>query len=106
MNFDAWTVDLTTSSATHECGFKIELEGDPQDPFAVNPGRFPAELTSIEQVRLLRIGVEAIAKMAKESPLEKSRPKPAPRQPRTQTSTPKRPVLSLKRAKPKEAEDA
>ena len=41
MNFDAWTVDLKSSSATHESGFRIDVEGNPKDPSAVNPGRFP-----------------------------------------------------------------
>jgi len=93
MNFDAWSVDLKTASATHESGFRIEIEGNPKDPSAVNPGRFPKELSGIEQVRLLRIGVEAIAKAAKS---HHSAP-PAVPKPRVSQHKPTRPVLSLKR---------
>lgn len=93
MNFDAWSVDLKTASATHDSGFRIEIEGSPKDPSAVNPGRFPKELTGIEQVRLLRTGVEAIAKAAKaQRPVAQPAPKP-----RVSRHKPTRPVLSLKR---------
>ncbi len=64
MDYDAWTIDLPTLSATHACGFRLELEGSAKDPSAVFPGKFPTGLSSIEQVRLLRTGVEAIAKAA------------------------------------------
>jgi len=93
MNFDTWSVDLKTASATHESGFRLEVEGNPKDPSAVNPGRFPKELSGIEQVRLLRIGVEAIAKAAM---TQSSAPAIAPK-PRVSKSKPTRPVLSLKR---------
>lgn len=106
MNFEAWTVDLTTLSATHESGFRIDVEGNPRDPSAVNPGRFPKGLNGIEQVRLLRHGVEAIAKAAKAGPgsqrsqaasvAGKAAAKEAVPRP-VRTDKPKRPVLSLKR---------
>jgi len=92
MDFDAWTINLSTLSATHESGFSIEIEGNPKDPSSVNPGRFPSNLSGIEQVRLLRHGMEAFAKEAtkKASKAKKLVYDPPP-------NKPKRPVLSLKK---------
>ncbi|WP_439133585.1 hypothetical protein [Pseudomaricurvus sp.] len=95
MNLEAWTVDLKSLSATHESGFRLEIEGNPKDPSAVHPGKFPKGLTSIEQVRLVRLGVEAITKEAKNS--RSTRPvvkKPAYIPP---ANKPKRATLSLKK---------
>jgi hypothetical protein len=97
MNFDAWIVDLPTLSATHESGFRIEVEGNPRDPQAVNPGRFPKEFTGIEQVRLLRVGVEAIAKAAKQQLASKAERQTQPVVPVRKPSQSGRPVLSLKK---------
>ncbi len=97
MNFEAWTVDLSTLTATHDSGFTIEVEGDPKDPSAVNPGRFPKELSGIEQARLLRYGMEALAKAAKAKSAgarANAPQKPAYTPP---ANKPKRPVLSLKK---------
>lgn len=102
MDFEAWTVDLTTLSATHESGFSLSIEGHPKDPSNVNPGRFPAGLSGVEQARLLRHGIEALAKAApargaanKTVPYKNTKPKkPVYNRP---ANKPKRPVLSLKK---------
>jgi hypothetical protein len=98
MDFDAWTVDLKSLSATHDCGFRLEIEGSAKDPSAVHPGKFPAGLNGIEQARLVRTGVEALAKAASKKPAAPK--KPAYKAP---ADKPKRPVLSLKK---RQAEDA
>lgn len=97
MDFNAWIVDLPTLSATHACGFRLEVEGSPKDPCAVHPGKFPAGLSSIDQVRLVRTGVEAIAKAANNRPVKPVPPKPisAPLK-----DKPSRPLLSLKKRQP------
>ncbi len=100
MNFEDWTVDLKTLSATHATGFRLEVEGNPKDPSAVHPGKFPAGLSSIDQVRLVRTGVEAITAAAKKGghaasgakPAAKKRPYVAP------ANKPKRTTLSLKKS--------
>lgn len=100
MNFKAWSVDLATLTATHESGFSIEIEGSPRDPSAVNPGRFPPELSGVEQARLLRHGMEAFAAAAKTSATEKKASVAAvPKKPAyvPPANKPKRPVLSLKK---------
>lgn len=101
MDFEAWTVDLKTLSATHASGFRLEVEGSPKDPSAVHPGKFPQGLSSIEQVRLVRTGVEAlagaakVASAAKTKVIKKAYVAPANR--------PKRPTLSLKKKEPEQA---
>ncbi len=93
MDFEAWTVDLKSLSARHECGFELDVEGNAKDPSAVNPGRFPAGLSGIEQVRLLRTGVEAIANAAKAQSLSRVKaPSYVPPK-----NKPQRPKLSLKK---------
>ncbi len=67
MDFEAWTVDLKTLTATHSSGFRLEIEGNPKDPNAVHPGKFPVGMSNIDQVRLLRTGVEAIASEGKKA---------------------------------------
>ncbi|MBU3071471.1 hypothetical protein KOI40_16720 [Aestuariicella sp. G3-2] len=95
MNLEAWTVDLKSLSATHESGFRLEIEGNPRDPSAVHPGKFPKGLSSIDQVRLVRLGVEAITREAKNS----RQPKPAAKKPAyiPPVNKPKRATLSLKK---------
>ena len=102
VNFDAWIVDLPTLSATHACGFRLEVEGSPKDPCAVHPGKFPAGLSSIDQVRLVRTGVEAIAKAADSRSAKPSPSKPVPTQSvgAPLKDKPSRPVLSLKKRQP------
>ena len=89
MDYSAWSVDLKRRSATHSSGFRIEIEGNPRDPSAVHPGKFPAGTTSLEKVRLLRTGIEALAKAA-------SRPAPA-RPAAAANGKSQRPKLSLKK---------
>lgn len=67
MDFEAWTVNSATLTATHTTGFTLQWEGSAKDPCAIHPGKFPGQLSSIEQVRLLRHGVEFIAKNAKQA---------------------------------------
>lgn len=64
MDFNAWAVDLAAGRVTHSSGFVLTVEGDPSDPSAVEPTNFPAELNFIEQTRLLRMGLEFLAKAA------------------------------------------
>lgn len=96
MDFSAWVVDLKTFTATHASGFRLEIEGSPKDPSAVHPGKFPSGLSSIEQVRLVRTGVEALANEAKQARLrstaavKKAYVPPA--------NKPKRDTLSLKKS--------
>ncbi|WP_390594744.1 hypothetical protein [Simiduia litorea] len=91
MDFNEWTLAPDGRSASHSCGFTLSVEGNPRDPQGVNPGRFPPHLSVIDQARLLRHGVEAIAKGAQRPASVKPKPqagvKPAP----------DRPVLSIKR---------
>ena len=96
MDFTAWKVDLSTLSASHASGFKIEIEGNPKDPSGVSPGRFPPELSGVDQARLLRHGIEAIASAAATA---KAKPKPTAKKPVyiPPANKPKRPVLSLKK---------
>ena len=70
MDFTNWKVDLNALSATHSSGFSLTIEGSPADPIAVNPGRFPDGLSAVEQARLLRMGLEALAKEAKDKPVK------------------------------------
>lgn len=83
MDNNEWTIGADGRSATHSCGFTLTVEGNPKDPQSVNPGRFPAGLSAIEQVRMLRLGVEAIAAAAKSG------------QPKR--NAPERPVLSIRK---------
>jgi len=62
MNFDDWTADLAANSATHSSGFTIRIEGNPKDPSDVYPGKFPEGISFIDQTRLLRNGLEFLAK--------------------------------------------
>ena len=68
MKFDEWVVDLAAGTATHENGFSLRIEGKPKDPSEVYPGRFPDSLSFVEQARLLRAGIELIAKASAEAP--------------------------------------
>lgn len=90
MDFEDWIVGSDGQSAKHASGFSLSVDGNPRDPQGVNPGRFPPELSVIDQARLLRHGVEAIAKAAK----RKAAPKPKPAMPKSNID---RPVLSIKR---------
>lgn len=67
MDFDAWNVDLKTASAFHSTGFRLIVEGNPVHPQGVIPSHFPENVTALEQVKLIRSGLEAIISAAKES---------------------------------------
>jgi hypothetical protein len=98
MNFEDWIVDLKTASATHACGFRVEVEGNPKDPSGVNPGRFPADLDGLSQVRLLRCGVDAIAAAAKQQKAEPAKNLGlSEAEKKAFANQPKRPKLSLKK---------
>jgi len=73
MDFQAWTVNFSKLTAIHDSGFTLKWEGRAQDPSAVFPGRFPKTLNNIEQVRLLRCGVEFIAKSARRTAVADTR---------------------------------
>lgn len=68
MDFDAWVANLAAGTATHESGFVLQVEGDPRDPSAINPANFPANLTFVDQARLMRCGLEFLAKASASSP--------------------------------------
>ncbi len=95
MDYAAWTVDLKSLAATHSSGFRLEVEGNPKDPNAVHPGKFPAGLSSIDQVRLVRTGVEAIASESKKARSFSSAPKSTFVAP---ANRPKRDTLSFKKS--------
>jgi hypothetical protein len=64
MDFSDWVADLATGTATHASGFTLRVEGNPRDPSSVDPGKFPADLSFVDQARLLRSGLEFLAKTA------------------------------------------
>ncbi|HSC67431.1 MAG TPA: hypothetical protein VLC79_07065 [Cellvibrio sp.] len=68
MNFDDWTSDLAVGTATHASGFTIRIEGNPKDPSDVYPGKFPEGLSFVDQARLLRSGLEFLAKSGARAP--------------------------------------
>jgi hypothetical protein len=72
MDFEAWVADLATGKATHQSGFVLQIEGNPRDPSAINPNNFPPNLSYIDQARLMRCGVEFLAKAAAGSNIDYS----------------------------------
>lgn len=64
MDFDDWVADLAAGTATHSSGFVVRIEGNPADPSAVDPGKFPTGMSFVDQARLLRSGLEFIARSA------------------------------------------
>lgn len=64
MDFDAWVADLAAGTVTHESGFVLQTEGNPSDPSAINPTNFPSNLSFVDQARLMRCGLEFLAKAA------------------------------------------
>lgn len=67
MDFEAWVADLAAGTVTHQSGFVLHAEGDPNDPSAINPSNFPSQLSFIDQARLMRCGLEFLAKAAASS---------------------------------------
>jgi hypothetical protein len=107
MDFESWDVDLAAGEARHGSGCVVRVEGNPSDPSAVEPSGFPEALNYIDQARLLRCGIEALAQAADRGGARGTRP-PA----KSQTvkalekkaqlfadnpDKPKRAVLSLKK---------
>ncbi len=68
MDFNAWVANLAAGTVTHESGFVLQVEGNPRDPSAINPANFPANLSFIDQARLMRCGLEFLAKAAADTP--------------------------------------
>lgn len=66
LDFEAWTVDIKGNVATHESGFSIKFDGRPGRNFNGSPRNWPADLTALEKVRLLRYGYEAYRKASGE----------------------------------------
>lgn len=98
-NINGWSIAPNGRKAQHESGFTVEVEGNPADPHSVNPGKFPQGLSAIEQVRLLRMGVEAIAQVAKQGNGMGRKPQAASRRPvyTPPANKPARAKLSLKK---------
>ncbi|MBU2884700.1 hypothetical protein KO507_02860 [Gilvimarinus agarilyticus] len=116
MDFEQWQVDINAGEARHECGLIIRVEGDPANPSSVDPNNFPKSLSFVDQARLLRCGMEALASAA-QSGGYRSSTGPSPTRVKSKTAQsleekarlfaenpdkPKRAVLSLKRRKPSE----
>jgi len=106
MNFDDWTVDMTNNSLTHANGFTIRFEGDPKDPSDIYPEKFPEGLSAINQARLLRAGLEFLARFARTAVWQPAQPikseavkarEELARQFAERPNKPQRPVLSLKK---------
>ncbi len=99
MASEEWNVDLIEKVAKHNSGFTLRFEGGPKDPSAIHPGAFPQSLSSLDQVRLLRQGMEAIANAPKQNGSDATwaAKKPAQVQERMADYKPSRPVLSLKK---------
>lgn len=68
MNFDDWTADVATGVVTHASGFTVRVEGNPKDPSEVYPGKFPDGISFVDQARLLRSGLEFLAKAGGSTP--------------------------------------
>ncbi|MFC3116862.1 hypothetical protein [Cellvibrio fontiphilus] len=110
MNFEDWVADLAAGTATHASGFSIRIEGNPKDPSDVYPGKFPEGISFVDQARLLRSGLEFLAKSGGSAPKSwqsspaatakteaiKAREELA-RQFAERPDKPERPVLSLKK---------
>lgn len=102
--------DLAAGTATHASGFSIRIEGNPKDPSDVYPSKFPEGISFVDQARLLRSGLEFLAKSGGSAPKSwqsspaatakteaiKAREELA-RQFAERPDKPERPVLSLKK---------
>lgn len=96
MDFDSWHVDIAEATVRHPSGFRIVVEGNLADPSGISPSHFPDGLTAAEQARLVRCGMQALMKAARNSPARRPRTPVAPPKPQFKNK-PDRPVLSLKR---------
>lgn len=70
MDFNAWEADLSAGTATHSSGFVLKIEGHPKNPSSVDPGKFPPELSFVDQARLLRCGMDFLAKASDSGPVD------------------------------------
>jgi hypothetical protein len=59
IDYTAWSVDLSTCTATHSSGFSIKFDGRPGRNFNGSPRNWPKDLGALEKVRLLRFGYDA-----------------------------------------------
>lgn len=67
MDFNNWVADVAAGTATHASGFTLKVEGNPADPSGVAPGKFPPDMSFVDQARLLRCGLEFLAKQSSAS---------------------------------------
>ncbi|MDO3388195.1 hypothetical protein QWI17_20280 [Gilvimarinus sp. SDUM040013] len=119
MDFDCWDVNLAAGVASHASGCTIRVEGDPSNPSSVDPANFPKSMNFLDQARLLRCGVEALAAAAREGGYQPSSAANTGATVKSRTAKsleekarlfaenpdkPKRAVLSLKRKKTSEPE--
>ncbi|MCV6628029.1 MAG: hypothetical protein OIF38_18190 [Cellvibrionaceae bacterium] len=96
MDYEAWTVAADGRSASHVSGWVISVQGDPSQPHEVNPGSLPGGIEPLQQARLLRHGIEAIAKAAKGKPRAAERAKQLSQQFASDPKRQRKPKLSLK----------
>lgn len=61
IDFEAWEVDSASGRAVHASGFNLTVEGDLSDPSSVSPANYPEGLSPVDQARLLRFGMQALA---------------------------------------------
>lgn len=94
MDYDSWSIDLNTATAVHATGFKVIVEGNPNNPTSIVPGQPPEGLSAVEQARLLRCGLQAIIDASQRKPKIEIRKR---LKKHTAARHPNRPVLSLKR---------
>ncbi|PIE40774.1 MAG: hypothetical protein CSA49_06810 [Gammaproteobacteria bacterium] len=97
-----WEVDIAAKRARHSCGAEIIFSGHPEsNSFDGKPNGFPAEITAIEQVVLIRTGFEAYRKAhQKKSPGHsqlRRKSSTAERRPVIKSKS-NRPIMSLKRS--------
>lgn len=96
MDFDSWHVDIAEATVRHPSGFRIVVEGNLTDPSGISPSNFPDGLTAAEQARLVRCGMQALMKAARNGSVRRPRATATPPKPQFKNKT-SRPVLSLKR---------
>lgn len=106
IDYEAWEVDLPSGRALHASGFSVTVEGDVRDPSGVAPADYPPGLSYAEQARLLRCGMEALARAPEgqarhhKAPQVTSRARRAVEKARLfaeRKDRPERPRLSLKK---------
>lgn len=105
--FSDWQLDLGEGSALHSSGFSLRIEGDPRDPSSVTPGSSAANVSVVDQARLLREGMAALAAAAGPRPPRSTTTIVKSQAQRTaearaklfaEANKPERPKLSLKKS--------